>query len=195
MPDDDRARRRRVGGDALQAARAAHPVRRELADLLRDVGRRGGDGVVVVRLDAHHPRRLGGAEADREDGAERDRHLAEDVAGVALADHALDPVDELDRLDAALEHGEERALVALVRRVLARDEADVGRRAREPLALVRTSAAKIAIPAISSAVTIGDETLPRRRPRGDGPAAAGAEEDRAVAHRPVAAGQHGVDPA
>jgi len=29
-------------------------------------------------------------------------------------DHALDPVDELDRLDPTLEDGEERALVALV---------------------------------------------------------------------------------
>ena len=54
---------------------------------------------------------------------------------MALADDALDPVDELDRLDAALEHGEERALVALVRGVLARRERDVRRRAREPLAL------------------------------------------------------------
>ena len=40
--------------------------------------------------------------------------------GAALADDALDPVDELDRLDPALEHGEERPLVALVRGVLAR---------------------------------------------------------------------------
>ena len=55
--------------------------------------------------------------------------------GRALADDALDPVDKLDRLDAALEHGEERALVALVRGVLARHEADVGRRAGKPLAL------------------------------------------------------------
>ena len=67
--------------------------------------------------------------------AERDRHLAEDVPRAALADDALDPVDELDRLDAALEHGEERALAALVRRVLARHEADVGRGAGEPLTL------------------------------------------------------------
>ena len=55
--------------------------------------------------------------------------------GLALADDPLDPVDELDRLDAALEHGEERALAALVRRVLARHEADVGRRPGKPLAV------------------------------------------------------------
>ena len=55
---------------------------------------------------------------DREHRPERDRHLAEDVAGRALADDPVEPVDGLDRLDAALEHGEERALVALLRRVL-----------------------------------------------------------------------------
>ena len=33
--------------------------------------------------------------------------------GCALADDALDPVDELDRLDPTLEDGEERALAAL----------------------------------------------------------------------------------
>jgi hypothetical protein len=66
----------------------------------------------------------------------RDRHLAEHVPGAPLADDALDPVDELDRLDVPFEQPEERALAALVNRVLARREADVGRRAREPLALV-----------------------------------------------------------
>ena len=54
--------------------------------------------------------------------------------GLPLADDALDPVDELDRLDAALEHGEQRALVALVGRVLARHEADIGRHPGQPLA-------------------------------------------------------------
>ena len=39
---------------------------------------------------------------------------------VPLADDPLDAVHELDGLDATLEHGEERALVALVRGVLAR---------------------------------------------------------------------------
>ena len=48
--------------------------------------------VVVARLQPHHARGLGGAEADREDRAEHDRHLAEDVARVALADDARDAV-------------------------------------------------------------------------------------------------------
>ena len=86
VPDDDRARRRRLGGDALQPARSAHPVGREPADLLGDVGRHGRDRVVVVRLDPHDARRLRRAEADREHRPEHDRHLAEDVARVALAD-------------------------------------------------------------------------------------------------------------
>jgi hypothetical protein len=52
---------------------------------------------------------------------------------VTLADDALDPVDELDGLDATLEDGEQRPLAALVRRVLTRDEADIRRHLREPL--------------------------------------------------------------
>ena len=47
------------------------------------------------------------------------------------------PSVELDRLDATVEQGEERALAALGRRELAGQEADVGRRAGEPLALGR----------------------------------------------------------
>ena len=91
--------------------------------------------MVVAGLDAHDPGRLRGAKADGEHRSERDRHLAEDVPGLALADDALDPVDELDRFDAALEHGEERALAALVRRVLARHQADVSSRPSKPLAV------------------------------------------------------------
>ena len=85
------------------------------ADLLRDLGRDGGDGVVVLRRDAHHPRRLSaGAESDGEDSPEADRHLTEDVPGNALADQALDPVDVLRHLDAAVEHREQRLLAALL---------------------------------------------------------------------------------
>ena len=94
MPDHDRARRRRRGREARRPAASADAVGREPADLLADVRRRGGDGVVVVRLDPHHARGLRCAEPDREDRAERDRHLAEDVARLALADDALDPVDD-----------------------------------------------------------------------------------------------------
>src|SRR5262249_23826664 len=81
----------------------------------------------IPSLDSHDARGLGRAEADREYGPERDRHLPEDVPWVAVTEDALDPVDEPDRLDATLEHGEERAFVALVRRVLARSEGDIRR--------------------------------------------------------------------
>ena len=105
-------------------------------DLVRDVGRRRGDGVEVARLDAHHARRLGGPEPDREDRAECDRHLAEDVAGLALADDSLDAVDDLDDLDAPVDQAEQRPLGALLRRVFARGQRDVGRRACELGAVV-----------------------------------------------------------
>ncbi len=111
------------GGSAARPCSPAAPPIRWAASLptsCADVRRHGRDGVVVVSLDPHDARRLRRAEPDREHRAERDRHLAEDVSRASLADDALDPVDELDRLDAALEHGEERALAALVRRVLAR---------------------------------------------------------------------------
>ena len=103
--------------------------------------------MVVVRLDPHHPRRLDGAEADREDGAERDRHLAEEVSRVADADPAVDPVDDPGRLDLSLEHGEERALVSLVRSELPSAQVDVGRRATDALAVGRVEALEHADPA------------------------------------------------
>ena len=98
--------------------------------------------MVVAGLDTHDPRLLCRTKADGEHRAERDRHLAEDVPGKALADDAVDPVDELDRLDATLEHGEECAFAALVRRELAGHEADVGRRPGEPLAVALTECGK-----------------------------------------------------
>ena len=119
MPDDERAGRGRLGREALEAARPAHPVARQAADLRRHVGRHRGHGVVVVGVHPHDARALGRAEAHGEDRPEDDRHLPEQVSRLALADHALDPVLELDGLDAALEHREQRALAALVGRVLA----------------------------------------------------------------------------
>jgi hypothetical protein len=111
-----------------------HPVGGEPAELLGEVRLDGGDGVVVVRLDPQDARRLGRAEADREERPERDRHLADDVAHAALADDPRDSVGELDSLDPAGEHRQERPLVALVGCILAGCERDVRRRAREPLA-------------------------------------------------------------
>ena len=97
--------------------------------------------MVVLGLDTHDACGLrGGAKTDREDGPEGDRNLTEDLPRMTLADDALDPVDQLDRLDPALEQDEERALAALRRRVLAGCEPDVGRRARQLLALRRPEA-------------------------------------------------------
>ena len=57
---------------------------------------------------------------------------------MALAHRALDAVDPLDRLDAPIQQGEERRLLALVRGVLTRHEADIRRHPRQlfPLGLV-----------------------------------------------------------
>src|SRR5262249_56935610 len=74
------------------------------------------------------------AKADRKNGAEGHGHLAEDVAGQPLADHAVDAVDAPNRLDAAVEDGEERPRCSLSRRVFAADEGDVRGHARQALA-------------------------------------------------------------
>ena len=102
---------------------------------LPTVGHLGGDGVEVARIQAQDARGLGRTEADGEDGAERDRHLAEDVPGIADTDHARDALGVLDGLDPALEHREQGPLAALVRGVLAGHETDVGRGARDHGAL------------------------------------------------------------
>ena len=61
MPDQDRARRRRLGGEALQPRCSARSGGGEPADLPPDVRRRGCNGVVVVRLEPHDARGLRGA--------------------------------------------------------------------------------------------------------------------------------------
>ena len=137
MPNHDRTWRRRVGCDALQPTRTAHPVGGQPADLLAEVGHHGRNSMVVVRLDPHDARLLRRAKADREHRAECDRHLSKDVTGTALADNTFDPINELDRFDAALEHCKERSLGALVGRVLARHEGDVGGNPRKSLAAIR----------------------------------------------------------
>ena len=91
--------------------------------------------MVVARFNPHHTRGHGGAEADWEHGPERDRDLAEEFAGIPPADHALDAVGALDRLDATVEHSEQRSFASLSCRVLPRCQADVRCDAREPLAL------------------------------------------------------------
>ena len=101
VPDDDRARRRRVGGEPCSPR---GPDMRSAASLPTSFATSGAPrrrrGSRAARSAARATARRG-AEADREDRPERDRHLAEELAGVALADDALDAVDELDRLDRA----------------------------------------------------------------------------------------------
>src|SRR5207245_11066960 len=70
VADDDRPRRRWVGGDALEAVRSADPVAREAADLRRDLGRERRHRVVVVWLDPQHALRLSLSTAVRQYGAE-----------------------------------------------------------------------------------------------------------------------------
>ena len=135
--EHDRPARRPVDGEPGQPSRALDPVDRKAAHLCRHVRSHRGDSVVVARVEPHHTGCLCGAKPDREDCAERDRHLPEHLAGRTLPDRALDPVDDLDGLDAPLDEPEERLLAALVRRVLPDGERDVRRRPREPRALVR----------------------------------------------------------
>ena len=135
VAEHDRARTLGRGGEALQAAGAADAVCGQLADLLRDRRRCGCERVVVVRLDSHHPRRLGGAEADREDRAQRDRYLAEEVSRACGCRRRADAVDHPGRLDPPLEHGEERPLVSLVGGVLTGAQVDVGCGAADALAI------------------------------------------------------------
>ena len=47
MADHERARRRRLGREPLEAAQPTHPVACQPSDLLPDVGLEGGDRVVV----------------------------------------------------------------------------------------------------------------------------------------------------
>ena len=64
-----------------------------------------------------------------------DRHLSDQVAGITSAHDPLDAVLDRDGLDVALEHGEERPVLARVDEELARVEMDVCRQPGEPLTL------------------------------------------------------------
>ena len=132
MPEHDRTRRWLLGGDPLQTA---DPLARQRAERDSDLGRRGREGVVLVRPEAQDPRRLGGAKAERERGAERDRDLAEELTRGPATDDSGDAVDEADRLEATFEHREQRAFVALVNRVFAGHQVNVRGKARKPFAL------------------------------------------------------------
>ena len=92
--------------------------------------------MVLVRVEAEDTGRLGGSEPDREDRPERDRHLAEDVSGDALADDGRNAVVDPHRMDASFEQAEERPLALRLGRVLVRGEADVRGCPRDPPALL-----------------------------------------------------------
>ena len=146
ISDHDRPRWRRLRRDARQPTGPAHPIAGERADGLHEPGFLGGDRVVVLRLDSHHPRGLSRAEPDGKDRPQRDRNLADQLAGMALADDARDPVHEFHHLDMTLEQGEQRAPVALVRRVLAGGEVDVGGSAGEALPALRAQGSEVGNP-------------------------------------------------
>ena len=120
----------RLGGNGLQSP---DPLARQRAHLLRHFLRCGRERVVFLKLDAHDARWLRRAISGGKRRAKRDRHLAEDDAGNAPAERALDPVDDLDDLDLAGKNGKERGLGALVSGELPGSEMEVGASAGETL--------------------------------------------------------------
>src|SRR5205807_7884827 len=123
------------GGTSLEAPRAAEPVQRRAAHAVADLWRGRGELLIVLELEPEHARRLHRPESARVEHPEGDRHLAEDVAGIALADHGLHTVDAPEHLDAARQHAEQRAAVALVYRELPGNERDVRCHASEQVEL------------------------------------------------------------
>ena len=163
VADHDRARRRRLGGDALQPARrrrcgrrrACRPPSRRRARPPRARGSRAARS--AARATARAARNPTGKTVPSAIGTSPKRSPASRSPTTRSI-----AVDELDRLDRAVEHREERALAALVRGVLAGRERDVGRSAREPLAVgLGRGRRRSRSTAISSAVT-----MRRAYPRG-----------------------------
>ena len=121
-----------IRGDALQPAQS---LEREGADLLREFRGCRRQPIVVRRVHAHHPRRLGGAGGGLDLGSEHHRHLAEDLPGLSRADDPLLAVDELGQFDPAGDHHEEGARVALVHEELALGKLNVRPCSTEPVKL------------------------------------------------------------
>ena len=88
MAEDDRPERGRCGRTSLQALRSTEPVGRQERDPLPDARRRCGKRLKVVELDPENARGLRRAEPARVEHSERDRHLPEDVAGLARRPHS-----------------------------------------------------------------------------------------------------------
>ena len=137
MAEDDRPERGRCGRAGLEASGPHQPVVREETYALRNLGRGGCELLVVVQVDPEHTRRLRCAEAAGVEHPERDRHLAEDVTRLPLADDALHSVDAPDHLDPTFEEAEERPLVTLVHGGLARRERDIRHHPGKPVAFGR----------------------------------------------------------
>ncbi len=69
--------------------------------------------------------------------SERDRHLPEDITGLALADDALHAVDTPDHLEPTLEDAEQRSRVALVHCGLAGRQRDISHNPGKPVPFSR----------------------------------------------------------
>ncbi len=120
--------RARLGRNLLQAPDALAGL---FVHHLRKFGRRGGDGVIGPGLHLQDPRRLAGSEAGLKLRAEHERNLAEQLAGQARSNLALDAVDELDHFDCALEHDEQSRRFALIDRIFPGIEMNVRSRPRD----------------------------------------------------------------
>src|SRR5262249_26969100 len=119
------------------ASGTREPVERRGTDTLRYLRCCGGERLVIVELDPEHPSLLCRSEPGGMEHSEGDRHLPEDVAGLALADDALDAVGSPQPLDSARQDAEQRPSVTLVDGELAGNERDVRRRPGKPVAFGR----------------------------------------------------------
>src|SRR4051794_36338391 len=98
MPDQRYTRLMRLGGDSLQSAQS---LAGKCVDLLGDVLRDCGNGVILLDLDPHHARCFGRAIAPGERCPKRNRDLAEDRSWNSPAQRAFDPVECLYDFDLA----------------------------------------------------------------------------------------------
>ncbi len=135
VAEHDRPERDGFGHAGSQTPGPAQPVPRQSVDPPLDLRLDGGKGAVVVRLEPEDARRLRRPVPGGLGHPERDRQLADDVTGPALADQSLLAVDEPDHLDPALEDAEQHRPVTLVRGVLAGRERDVRRHTAKPIAM------------------------------------------------------------
>jgi len=96
----------RLGRLGLEALHAADALARQLSDLEGNLGRCRRDGVILPDIHAHDARGLRRPIASVKRRAEGDRQLAENDAGEAPAQRALDAVEQSDHLDLAGENRE-----------------------------------------------------------------------------------------